>query len=494
MELTTINNIRERYLALLSGDERYNAITGQLNMRAKEEPILTFAMLDAEADLEYAAEQRQLSEILLDMHAVNYGIIEIKNTIQETITSLDTHIETILASVQKQKTQAEDINTLCGKKSEYNSIIPVFTTDFEESGAEILDDKTLGAAIQNAEQISYDILDISGNGYSGNAFVYNDHKFENETDDRSNLNYIIDDNDTTVYEYSRLCTKDKTEAVSGIVNYDDKEVECVITLAAQSSVCKASVHSLDPGLVVKKIETSQDGDIFTVYSDIPLYINKTDEAFYDPDYIYAGGILCFPYAPYVRLTLASDTVTNDTIAIQEEQEVEETCEEELEYDPEACALPMPKLYIKKYTITVAREINAYRKKIAIQGIQLYAAEYNEVTVTTGNILEDSSVDKVSLFASEYIPDHFTDKEYIDYYLVINGQEYPVIPINSGRSGITMIRYSDEELSVANNTELIHETIKTIAVKITIRPYNGKETPYVSNIKLCLGKNTGNIYV
>jgi hypothetical protein len=220
---------------------------------------------------------------------------------------------------------------------------------------------------------------------------------------------------------------------------------------------------MDPGLIVRKIETSQDGYTFVVHSKNDLYVNKTREIYYNPDYVYSGGILCFPYAPYVRLTLASNTVCDDMLAIENEDGT-----------------------IKK--------INAYRKKISIQGIQLYTASYAEVSVQTGNILNDGTVDRISLFASEYIPDHFTDTEYITYYLIVTGQEYKVVPINTGRTGISIIRYSEEEISLSDNTQLIHETIKTVGLKLIIKPYNKKETPYVSNLKLCIGKNTGNIYV
>ena len=463
MELAAINNIRARYMSLLSGDNKYNDTLSKLIERPIEKPILSVTDLNAESDLNRANEQRQLSEILLDMYSINNGAVELKNTIQDIITNLDNSLDIILSSAQKQKAQAEDLNVICGKGSQYSTILPVFTDDFGNTSAEILNNKTLGAAITDTDIVPYDIVSLKGNGYSGNAFVYNDNAFENETDDRSDLTYIIDSNDTTVYEYSRICTKDKTETIGGLINYDDKEVECIITLKAETSICKAIIHSMDPGLIVRKIETSQDGYTFAVHSEADLYINKTNEVYYDPNYVYSGGIICFPYAPYVRLTIASNTVCDDMLAIENED-------------------------------GTIRKINAYRKKISIQGIQLYTASYTEVSVQTGNILKDGTVDRISLFASEYIPDHFTDKEYITYYLIVNGQEYEVSPINTGRAGISIIRYSEEEISLADNTQLIHETIKTVGLKLIIRPYNGRETPYVSNLKLCIGKNTGNIYV
>ena len=110
------------------------------------------------------------------------------------------------------------------------------------------------------------------------------------------------------------------------------------------------------------------------------------------------------------------------------------------------------------------------------------------------MLRETAVDKISLFATEYIPDHFPENEYIKYYLIINGIEYPVVPANTGKKGINIIKYSEESSAVSEEIQLVHETIKTVVLRVVITPFQRKETPYVSNIKLCIGKNTGNVYV
>ena len=463
MELESVNTIRKRYRDLLSTDKTYNNILKALTEKDEADPILNIGDINAESDLHYAEEQRQLSEILLDMHSINNGIIEAKNIIQSTVSTLDDSIYAILNSVQKQRDQIEDVNVICGKNSEYSSILPVYTSSFENLDAEIINDRTVGAIATESNSVSYDIVSVAGNGYSGNAFVYTEDGFENLSYDRSNVDYIMDNNDLTIYEYSRLCTRDKKEVISGIVNYDDKEVECVITLMASKAVCKAAIKSLDSNIILRKLETSNDGFTYVTRIDKDLYYNQTDMCYQNQDYIYGNDIVCFPYSYFIRITLASNTPLNDKLAIEESD-------------------------------GTIRRINAYRKKIAIQGIQLFQSEYQDTTIETMNILEDSSVDKVSLFASEYIPDHFPDIDYLQYYLIINGQEYPVVPVNTGRTGISMIKYAEEEYNTNDNTQLIHETIKTIRVKIQIHPYHKTETPYVSNIKVCIGKNTGNIYV
>ena len=463
MELESVNTIRQRYLDLLSQDAKYNHVVSALAIKPKDKPILDIETLDAESDLTYTSEQRQISEILLDMHAVNNGIIETKNRIQNTIMALDDTLASILDTAKKQQEQVRDLHVICGKNSPYSSVIPVYASAFPDLNAEVIHDNTFGAAATGSEQIQYDIISIAGNGYSGNAFVYTGSGFENEWLDRSDISYLMDANDVTIYEYSRLCTQDKKEAVSGIINYDDKEAECVITMMTRAAVCKMLLKSFDFGLAVRKLEVSEDNVTWRTIISEDIYINQKDLNYQQSNYVYGSSILCFPYSYYIRITLINNTPTNDTIAIQEEN-------------------------------GSIHKVNACRKRISLQEIQLYSSEYEDAVIESDNILEDSSVDKISLFAAEYIPDHFPEADYISYWLIINGQEYPVVPVNTGRSGVTMIKYADEEYSMNDNTELVHETIKSIRLKIKIRAYNKTETPYISNLKLCLGKNTGNIYV
>ena len=94
MELESITAIRQRYQELLSEDPKYNAVLQRL-IEHTEDPILSVTVLDAESDLFYSSEQRQLSEALLDLHAINNGITEVKNVIADTVNVLYRSIQSL---------------------------------------------------------------------------------------------------------------------------------------------------------------------------------------------------------------------------------------------------------------------------------------------------------------------------------------------------------------------------------------------------------------
>ena len=158
VELTSINTIRERYRSLLSADERYNTVLQALCNKQDTDPILNFTELNGESDLSYSQEQRQLSEILLDMHALNNGMIELKDTIRSTVDTLEESVEAVLRDINKQTEQAEDSAVICGQDSVYSSVIPIFTSDFISAGQEILDEKAIGAALITLEEAARDSM------------------------------------------------------------------------------------------------------------------------------------------------------------------------------------------------------------------------------------------------------------------------------------------------------------------------------------------------
>ena len=462
MELTAAKLIKEQYRDLLSRDAEYNNVLSKLVQKKEDTPLLEITEIEPEADLHYNTEQRQLSEILLDLHSINNGIIEAKDAIKTLISSFDDSLKKVSASVQKQVEQVNDINMLCGHASVYNAIIPVYVTDFQDTSAELLDDKTLGASLAGQEQVPYDVISINGNGYSGNYFVYENGGFVSDINDCSNIEYLMDENDITSYEYSRLYAKQKSNIVNSLINYDDRPVECIITLSAQEAVCKMRLLSQDQKLAITKLETSQDGIHYETRINEPLYINDLSKIYNDNTYIYGSNTLCFPYSHFIRVTLVNDETTQEELRIIEEDKIQ--------------------------------KLDASRKRISISGIELYRSEYSSCELISDNILKEGNVDKVSLFVSEYIPDHFPDMDYIHYFLILNGQEFPIVPVNSNKDGIRIVKYTEESVSTDQTTEIIHETIKSIQVKITIQPYEESETPYISNMKLCIGKDIGNIYV
>lgn len=136
-----------------------------------------------------------------------------------------------------------------------------------------------------------------------------------------------------------------------------------------------------------------------------------------------------------------------------------------------------------------------KETVVIQSAVRHAIKINDITLEHNTYVKNNIINSgqmltepakvVALFANEYIPEHFQVGTYIKYYLIVNGKEYEVVPINSQRNGTKTIRTS-EFVGTSEYAKYISETITSVYLKIIITTPNDTETPFVSNIKLLTG--------
>ena len=141
--------------------------------------------------------------------------------------------------------------------------------------------------------------------------------------------------------------------------------------------------------------------------------------------------------------------------------------------------------------------------IPLQDTKRYVIRVNDLVALTStydaeSYLETSElisgpVDCIAVFSNEYYPPGFPSNatiyglpDYLTYVLTVNGQDYTVVPINSHKSGIKIIRYSDYTIT-EDYTVHIAEPVKTASLKVKFRTPNLSYSPYLSNLKVCLGK-------
>lgn len=155
--------------------------------------------------------------------------------------------------------------------------------------------------------------------------------------------------------------------------------------------------------------------------------------------------------------------------------------------------------------TYANDLEDAESLITMSGAKRHVIRLNDITAftnrystssylqTTELLAGNKMVNCVAVFASEYIPPTFPSDAitggypyYFVYTLTINGIDYEVVPVNSHRSGTKIIRYSGYSV-VDDYTVHISEPIKSIVLTVQMHTYDTSYSPYLSNLKVCLGK-------
>lgn len=149
--------------------------------------------------------------------------------------------------------------------------------------------------------------------------------------------------------------------------------------------------------------------------------------------------------------------------------------------------------ILKNAETIIPLQNTKRYVIRVNDIIAFTSTYNAESYLETSELISGPVDCIAVFSNEYYPPGFPSDaaiygfpDYLIYTLTVNGKDYTVVPVNSHKSGIKIIRYSDYTIT-EDYTVHVNEPIKTASLKVKFRTPNLSYSPYLSNLKICLGK-------
>lgn len=122
MNITIIDNIKKQYIEALSKDPKYNEVLKSLLSKKENEPISHFSSLNPEELPNKDKEERELQELLLDLTALNSGIVEVAARIDNIVSSIDYSINILNSSLGIEEEESEDLETI-KEESEQSSYL-----------------------------------------------------------------------------------------------------------------------------------------------------------------------------------------------------------------------------------------------------------------------------------------------------------------------------------------------------------------------------------
>ena len=282
------------------------------------------------------------------------------------------------------------------------------------------------------------------------------------TEEREN---IIDGSDVTYYEYSRLTSTGETEYPAD-VNFDTEEAICSITLVGDQKFSAIKLNSTQDNIVIRDVLTSDDdGASFTSHMAEPIAINNRDEKYNNALYTYNSGILAFPSTQYLKVVLQSGGTTTEPLAYNKIDTSDAK-------KPKAIMVDLP---------------NTKRHVIKSNDIGATTSTYQKTAQFRSDELISAPVSSIAVFASEYIPPHYPEyPNYIQYILTVNGEDYEVVPINGYKAGTKIIRCTQHSI-IDDYVVKLNESIKSAKLTVIMQTPENSSTPYLSNLKVCLGK-------
>lgn len=401
--------------------------------------------------------------IIKDINNIDTNLINASVKLKGLLDNTKLKLVNIKNYLIAEKERQEDMNILCNRYSDFTSTLALNKSDF--TGDLTIENNIVSAKLKSYEKVNCEVISVNGNGFEGNAYVYANNDFISNTIDSSKHNALIDNNLATYYEYSRITTNETIEGAPVAFNKDSTEAECSIELKSDKYINKLLINSDRDDIVLSKVFTSQDGLIYNLDNEYNISMNERYERYNNQEYVYGSGIIAIEPAKFVKIFFRTKGYTNDTLAF---------------INTFYNSVGDNSTVIKK----IEKVTSAKRHVVKINDISTYNNKYDKGMILSKELITDP-IDTIALYCNEYINKNYTIENNINYFLILNGIEYEIQPINSHRNGKKIVRMSAQSYK-SEHVIYLNENIKSAKLKIVINSANQDITPYISDIKILIG--------
>lgn len=417
----------------------------------------------------------ELINIQNDLIQIDNALIAAGTQVYNLMTKTLLRLDNIHTNIMTEKERFQDMQMLCNKYNDYDQVKLLKESDFQ--GKFNYEDGIFSPPVSNEKSVKLHVIDVFGNGYEGNKYVYKDYAYTNKTLDTSIRTNITDSKVTSYYEYSRVTVSNAEENIISDFNKDNKEAVCTITFHAEEPVNEINIRSDNSDILIINVAYTLDGLTYTDLSLPYLSINNKLDSYENYGYVYGSGKIVFPEkVPMFKITFQSNGYNNDEIAYEKTLLVYEDYYDETGYaiDPDP---------IDVFTQITTPVESAKRHVIKLNEIDAGFYQYeNKSKMQTYELINQDTY-AIAVFANVYIPSGLTDDS-VKFTLTINGIDYEVVPINSHLNGTKIIRFSTGNSSNVY-TQRIGEKIKSAYLTISFSNET-KLAPRVNNVKILLG--------
>lgn len=277
------------------------------------EPIYTYKGIHEHEETNVKQYNDMVNEVYHDINALAIGFRDCAKDYYNLMSETKARLSAIRESLESERDKLVDVNILCNKYTDFSTVMDLTSDDLY--GSYSYENGIIASATKEAAKISYDILRIDGNGYEGNSYVYKDNKFISESLNTNNRDYIKDDSNITLFEYSRITANSSEKEIFQEVNLDSSEAKVALTFSSKSAFNKIIVASSSADAIISSISISDDNIHYENVISNPISINEISK-FNAVNYVPGSGMFSFPSTYYLRLVMESNSVTDDIIAFE----------------------------------------------------------------------------------------------------------------------------------------------------------------------------------
>ena len=408
-----------------------------------------------------------LEDIKSDIDKIDKLLIDKGNAVNDLLADTIDRLDLVKSKILTEKERIQDIKMLCNKYTDFDKVI---TIDNKNAyGQYDYADNSFLSQVKSYKKNVLHIDDIVGNVSEGNKYIFLNGSYVQDSLNTANRMALIDGSVNSYWEYQRITASATEKYLIHDFYPDSEEAKCTITLISTDKMNQLQILTPIDSTKVIGLQYSNDNINYTAMTIPDITFDKLD-SYENTGYIYGSNIISLPNCYCAKITLQSNSSSNDVVAYERSMFTDDTFDKEEANDVQA-----ETTFIE----------SAKRHVIKINDILAYSNLYaGNSYFKTDNLVDGTDdVYAVSVFANVYLPSQLSDDS-VEFILTVNGVDHEVQPINSELDGVKIVRYSKGK-SKTEYTDLTDEVINSVV--LTVKMKSSKNlTPYINNVKVLLG--------
>lgn len=408
-----------------------------------------------------------LEDIKSDIDKIDKLLIDKGNAVNDLLADTIDRLDLVKSKILTEKERIQDIKMLCNKYTDFDKVI---TIDNKNAyGQYNYADNSFLSQVKSYKKNVLHIDDIVGNGSEGNKYIFLNGSYVQDSLNTANRMALIDGSVNSYWEYQRITASATEKYLIHDFYPDSEEAKCTITLISTDKMNQLQILTPIDSTKIIGLQYSNDNINYTAMTIPDITFDKLD-SYENTGYIYGSNIISLPNCYCAKITLQSNSSSNDVVAYERSMFTDDTFNKE-----EANDVQTETTFIE----------SAKRHVIKINDILAYSNLYaGNSYFKTDNLVDGTDdVYAVSVFANVYLPSQLSDDS-VEFILTVNGVDHEVQPINSELDGVKIVRYSKGK-SKTEYTDLTDEVINSVV--LTVKMKSSKNlTPYINNVKVLLG--------
>ncbi len=408
-----------------------------------------------------------LEDIKSDIDKIDKLLIDKGNAVNDLLADTIDRLDLVKSKILTEKERIQDIKMLCNKYTDFDKVI---TIDNKNAYGQYnyADNSFLSQVKSYKKNVLY-IDDIVGNGSEGNKYIFLNGSYVQDSLNTANRRALIDGSVNSYWEYQRITASATEKYLIHDFYPDSEEAKCTITLISTDKMNQLQILTPIDSTKVIGLQYSNDNINYTAMTIPDITFDKLD-SYENTGYIYGSNIISLPNCYCAKITLQSNSSSNDIVAYERSMFTDDTFDKE-----EANDVQTETTFIE----------SAKRHVIKINDILAYSNLYaGNSYFKTDNLVDGTDdVYAVSVFANVYLPSQLSDDS-VEFILTVNGVDHEVQPINSELDGVKIVRYSKGK-SKTEYTDLTDEVINSVVLTVKMKTSKNL-TPYINNVKVLLG--------